>query len=175
MTGVVDFTDITLPFEVALRKKKIYRYPISDILAALQPPARGREMTLFETVVPETAKVSYDQYHFSQGVIANDILFASGIIGTDASGNIPEEDKEEFRLAWQGIATLLKEAGSGLDCIVEYTSFHVDMLPHLGHFMSVRDEYLKEPWPAWTAIGVSSLARAGARVEIKVTALLNRP
>ena len=71
-------------------------------------------MAQFETVVLETAKGSYGQFHFPQGVIANGRLFASGIIGTDASGNVPEEDKEEFRLAWQGIATLLKEAGSGL-------------------------------------------------------------
>ncbi len=131
-------------------------------------------MAEIETVVPESAKRSYDQFHFSQGVIANSILFASGVIGTDASGNVPQDDKEEFRLAWQGITALLEEAGSGLDRIVEYTSFHVDMMPHLGHFMSVRDEYLKEPWPAWTAIGVSSLAQPGARVEIKVTALLDR-
>ncbi|HJN50345.1 MAG: RidA family protein [Pseudomonadales bacterium] len=131
-------------------------------------------MANFETVVPAAAKGSYDQFHFSEGVIANGMLFASGIIGTDASGNVPTEDKEEFRLAWQGITTLLEEAGSGLDRIVEYTSFHVDMMSHLGHFMSVRDEYLKEPWPAWTAIGVSSLARPGARVEIKVTAVLDR-
>jgi len=131
-------------------------------------------MANFKTVVPDTARNSYDQFHFSQGVVANGMLLASGVIGTDASGKVPEDDKEEFRLAWQGIAKLLEEAGSGLDCIVEYTSYHVDMLPHLGHFMSVRDEFLKEPWPAWTAIGVSALAARGARVEIKVTALLDR-
>lgn len=130
-------------------------------------------MAKFEPVVPDSAKRAYDQFHFSQGVIANGVLFASGIIGTDATGGVPEDDKEEFRLAWQGIARLLEEAGTGLDSIVEYTSFHVDMLPHLGHFMSVRDEFLKEPWPAWTAIGVSALASKGARVEIKVTAVLD--
>ena len=40
----------------------------------------------------------------------------------------------------------------------------------MGDFMLVRDEYLAEPWPAWTAIGISELAVPGARVEIQVTA-----
>jgi enamine deaminase RidA (YjgF/YER057c/UK114 family) len=42
----------------------------------------------------------------------------------------------------------------------------------MGDFMSVRDEVLSEPWPAWTAIGISELAIPGARVEIRVTAAL---
>jgi enamine deaminase RidA (YjgF/YER057c/UK114 family) len=36
--------------------------------------------------------------------------------------------------------------------------------------MKVRDEFLSEPWPAWTAIGVSELAVPQAHVEIRVTA-----
>jgi enamine deaminase RidA (YjgF/YER057c/UK114 family) len=37
--------------------------------------------------------------------------------------------------------------------------------------MQVKDAFVKEPYPAWTAIGVAELA-FGALVEIKVTALL---
>ncbi|MBW1852913.1 MAG: RidA family protein, partial [Deltaproteobacteria bacterium] len=39
-------------------------------------------------------------------------------------------------------------------------------------FMKARDEVLSEPWPAWTAIGISELAVPGARVEIRVIAQL---
>jgi enamine deaminase RidA (YjgF/YER057c/UK114 family) len=35
--------------------------------------------------------------------------------------------------------------------------------------MQVKDGYVKEPYPAWTAVGVAELA-FGALVEIKVTA-----
>ena len=38
--------------------------------------------------------------------------------------------------------------------------------------MEIRDQFLSEPWPAWTAIGISELAIPGAHVEIKVTAKL---
>ncbi len=33
-----------------------------------------------------------------------------------------------------------------------------------------RDEFIRPPWPAWTAIGISELAVPGARVEIRVIA-----
>jgi enamine deaminase RidA (YjgF/YER057c/UK114 family) len=36
----------------------------------------------------------------------------------------------------------------------------------------VRDSCFREPWPAWTAIGVSELAVPGAQVEIRATAVL---
>jgi len=54
--------------------------------------------------------------------------------------------------------------------IVEYTTFHVGLSSHLADFMKVRDEFIKEPWPAWTAIGVSELAAPGGRLEIRVLA-----
>ena len=65
---------------------------------------------------------------------------------------------------------VLKEAGLSYKHIIEYTSYHVEMHDHLGAFMKVRDEFLAEPWPAWTAIGTTGLAIPGARVEIRVTA-----
>ena len=42
----------------------------------------------------------------------------------------------------------------------------------MADFMEVRDKYLREPWPAWTAIGITELAVPGAHVEIRVTAKL---
>ena len=66
---------------------------------------------------------------------------------------------------------MLEKAGASLDEIVEMTSFHVGLNEHIGIFMQVKDGLIKEPYPAWTAIGVSELA-FGALVEIKVTAVI---
>ena len=43
---------------------------------------------------------------------------------------------------------------------------------HIGVFMQVKDGFMKEPYPAWTAVGVSELG-FGALVEIKVRAILD--
>jgi len=46
----------------------------------------------------------------------------------------------------------------------------VGLQEHIGAFMKVKDEFIKEPYPAWTAIGITELAVPGARVEIRVRA-----
>ena len=67
---------------------------------------------------------------------------------------------------------MLAECNIGYGDIVEYTSYHIGLHAHIGDFMSVRDEFLSEPWPAWTAIGISELVMPRAHVEIRVTAKL---
>ena len=49
-------------------------------------------------------------------------------------------------------------------------TYHVGLREHFEEFTRIKDEFIKEPYPAWTAIGVSELAADGAVIEIKVTA-----
>jgi enamine deaminase RidA (YjgF/YER057c/UK114 family) len=124
----------------------------------------------FEPVNPESAKRMYDRFHFSQGVKIDDLLVCSGQIGTGADGKLPASVEDEFRNAWQLVGGVLKTAGLDYSDIVEYTTFHVGLQQHMAAFMKVRDEFLKAPWPAWTAIGITELAIPGAHVEIRVLA-----
>ena len=96
----------------------------------------------------------------------------SGQIGTNPDYSVPENAEEEFRNAWKAVAVVLKEAGLGFEDVIEYTSFHVNLSKHIRAFMKIRDEVLNEPWPAWTAIGISELAVPGARVEIRVIGMV---
>lgn len=123
-----------------------------------------------KVIMTESGKFSYDRFHFAPAVASQGFLFCSGIIGTDSKGKLPQDIKEEFRNAWRDIGVLLQEAGVDYTRIIEYTSYHVGLQQHMAEFMSVRDEFIVEPWPAWTAIGISELAVPGAHVEIRVTA-----
>lgn len=123
------------------------------------------------TIVSEAGKFSYDRFHFAEATESNGFVFCSGIIGAER-GKVPDDVKEEFRIAWSGVAALLEEAGTDMNNIMEYTTYHVGLQEHLADFMSVRDEFVSEPWPAWTAIGITELAIPGAHVEIRVTARL---
>jgi enamine deaminase RidA (YjgF/YER057c/UK114 family) len=127
-------------------------------------------MTAFKPVVTARGKSGYERFHFADAADTGDHLFCSGVIGTDASGKVPEDPAEEFENAWRGVRAVLEAAGLGMADVVEYTSFHVGLQAHLRTFMKVRDRHLAEPWPAWTAIGITELAVPGARVEIRVTA-----
>jgi enamine deaminase RidA (YjgF/YER057c/UK114 family) len=103
-------------------------------------------------------------------VKAGGLVVCSGQIGTKPDHSVPDTPEEEFRNAWQAVGRVLKEAGLGFEDITEYTSYHVNMNQHMQAFMKMRDEVLNEPWPAWTAIGITELAVPGARAEIRVLA-----
>ena len=125
-----------------------------------------------EPVIPASQQKSYDRFHFAPGVRVGDLLVCSGQIGTGPDGRCPEDHAEQFRLAFQHVEAILNEAGGDLSNIVEMTTFHVDMSEHLGTFMTVKDEFVAEPYPAWTAIGCTELAMPGGLVEIRVQAHL---
>ena len=125
-----------------------------------------------DTVVPESSKKAYENFHFAQGVRSGGLLVCSGQIGTNPDRSLPDSAEDEFRNAWKSVGEVLKEAGLGFEDIIEYTSYHVGLNEHIRAFMKARDEVLTEPWPAWTAIGIVELAAPGARVEIRVIAQL---
>ena len=122
-----------------------------------------------DVIVPEENQNQYQNFHFASAVRSSGLLLCSGQIGAGADG-IPDSAEEEFQNAWKAIGKVLEEAGLTYDDILEYTSYHVNMHDHLGTFMKVRDKFVSEPWPAWTAIGITELAIPEARVEIRVTA-----
>lgn len=123
-----------------------------------------------EVVNPPGSEFLLENFHFSQAAWSGDFLLCSGQIGMTAEGGVPEDPTEEFRNAWNAVLRLLEAAGLGVANIVEYTTYHVGLQEHMGAFTAVRDEFISEPWPAWTAIGITELAVPGARVEIRVTA-----
>jgi len=97
-------------------------------------------------------------------------LLCSGQIGIGADGKVPTDLTQEFTNAWTKVGGVLKAGGVEFGDVLEYTTYHVGLQSTMGTFMKVRDQFLKEPWPAWTAIGITELAAPGAHVEIRVTA-----
>jgi enamine deaminase RidA (YjgF/YER057c/UK114 family) len=67
---------------------------------------------------------------------------------------------------------VLAEAGLDFADVVEMTTYHVDLQKHIGAFMAVKDRYVSEPFPAWTAIGITELAFPGGLAEVRVVAKL---
>ena len=56
--------------------------------------------------------------------------------------------------------------------VIEMTTYHVQLQQHWMTFVKVKDEFVHAPYPTWTAVGVTELARPGALIEVKVTARL---
>ncbi len=117
-------------------------------------------------------RLVFDRLGFSPAVRAGPFIFISGVIATDAGGKIFENIEDEFSAGVDNIVELLGAAGATMEDIVSFDTFHVTdkLLPDLYAFNEARKKYMSAPNPAWTAIGVTSLAVSGARVEIRVTA-----
>ena len=127
-----------------------------------------------DAIIPEGFQATYDKWHYSAAARAGDLLFISGVIGVGSEGNPPADAEEQFTAAFEDIKLTLKTAGGSLSDIVEITSYHIDWVVNRDAFVTVKDQFLSPPWPAWTAIGVAELGIPGALAEIKVTANLAR-
>ncbi len=117
-----------------------------------------------DVIVPDSARKTYDSWHFAPAVRHDDLIFCSGVVGQG------ETTEDEFRNAWKSLGETLAAAGVGYEDIVDSTLYIVDLQKNAATMAKVKDEFIKEPYPASTWIGVTELVIPGTRAEIKVTA-----
>ena len=117
-----------------------------------------------EVIVPEPARKIYENWHFAPAVHHDDLIFFSGVVGHGDSA------EDEFRNAWASLSDTLSEAGVGYEDIIDTTIYMVDLQKNAAAMVKVKDEFIKEPYPASTWIGITELVIPGARAEIKVIA-----
>ena len=158
---------------------------LSPLAAAAQSPAPAAPTRLptpggavILPGVPEQR--NHDLVHFASVRTAGDFVFVSGVIaGPGVKGRTDEESfKEGVRRAFRTIERNLAAAGVGFGDVVEIQTFHVWNSPafsggrdaHFRAFSAAKDEFMKPPYSAWTAVGTTGLLAEDGLVEIKVTA-----
>ena len=148
-------------------------------MAAEEPlivPASGGAV-----VIPTAGdKAVYDRYHYAPARRAGDTLYISGVVvgrgpteGTDVAAF-----KAQVRRAFERIRRTLAAAGCTFDDVTMINSFHVwqgpnfagDRAAQFATFGEVKDEFMKEPHPAWTAVGTTALIPDAGIVEIQMIA-----
>lgn len=103
---------------------------------------------------------------YSDAVRVGDLVFLSGVVaGSD-------EPLTQFRQVFTRIGQILEEAGSGLDQVVDITTYHLDIHAHIGDFITAKNEALPN-LPTWTAVGVTELYSPGVLIEVKVIAAVS--
>jgi enamine deaminase RidA (YjgF/YER057c/UK114 family) len=125
-------------------------------------------------VIPPEMQMMYDRFHFAPAVKDGDRLFCSGVIGTGPDGKASSDPETQFTQAFESLKSVLGAAGASIGDIVDLTTFHVGLQTNMRAFTKVKDQYVSEPYPAWTAIGISELAFPGGLVEIKAVARLKK-
>ncbi len=117
--------------------------------------------------VPEKYRHYYDDHHFSAAVDAGPLVFLAGCTASLPDKEMPEDPEEQFHDVFTKLGAYLEEAGLGFENIVEITTYHVGLREHYETFNKVKDVYIKEPYPASTAIGVTDLMPVKALLEIR--------
>ncbi|MBV7257888.1 hypothetical protein KCG44_13970 [Pacificimonas sp. WHA3] len=162
---------MTRPLAKACAALGAFALPLSlSLIAAL--PAAAQEP--FETLIPENAdaRAFQEAVGYSEAVIVGDMVYLSGIIAAPAPGD--EGMEPGFTRAFDHIGSILKRAGVDWGDVVLFDTFHTDIAAQITPFVTVKNRYIKAPFPAWTAVEVSGLYEPEGLVEIKVAARRQR-
>lgn len=107
---------------------------------------------------------------YSQGIIANGMIYTSGMLGINPNTNVLEETIElQAEQAFKNIEAILKEGNSSLDNVVK-TTVYLSNLANFGIVNDIYDKYFISK-PARSLCEVKSLPK-GALIEIEAIALV---
>jgi len=133
-------------------------------------------MTRHVVPVPADAQLfggyehSFELHRYAPAVRAGKLLFISGQIAVQGDRSCPEGVKEQTEIAFQRTFEILRWVGLTKEDLVEIYSYHVDLPNNFEQFTEVKDRHLTANFPAWTAIGVASLAVPQVKIELRSVA-----
>lgn len=142
----------------------------------LHIPAPGGEV-----ILPTPAdKRAHDRYRFAAARRVGDTLYLSGVIVFRAPGeaNDVAAFKAQTRRAMERLKAALTASGATFQDVVMINSFHVWDSPNFAGsrdeqfdaFDEVVGEYIKSPYPPWTAVGTTGTLADTGIVEVQMIA-----
>jgi enamine deaminase RidA (YjgF/YER057c/UK114 family) len=121
-----------------------------------------------EVINPEGLADS-EQFGYSQAIIENGTLYASGQTAWDTDFEVRDNDIEsQTRKALENVGVLLDEISKDHGDIAKVTSYVVKPHDRLEGLLSVWDDFFDSPYPAHTLVGVDQLAMEGFLVEFDI-------
>lgn len=122
-------------------------------------------------VIPTEGVLSYEPFGFTNCVRQDNVLYLSGIAALDMQGRVLGEDIETQTVrTFENIERILKAGGSGLDQILQMTSFVVDLERNGAGYVATRKKILTNQTYTSAVIGVSALMMKGLLVEVQCCA-----
>ncbi len=102
-------------------------------------------------------------------------IYVSGVQAPkDDSHNVVTDNVEEqTRLVFEDIKKILEKAGAALNDVIKAVIYIVDM-NDFDKISKIRGEYFKNSMPVSTLVEVNGMTRTGAKIEIEVTAIVEK-
>jgi enamine deaminase RidA (YjgF/YER057c/UK114 family) len=144
------------------------------LVLLLPSAAHGGARQSGTAIMPEDprARQVQEDWGFSDALLIGDTAYLSGLVAGMAEGETTPE--AAYERAFQRIGDNLGRVGCSWDDVVEMTSFHTDVATQLPFMVAVKKKYVRAPYPAWTAVGVTRLIPSRGITEIKVVARMCR-
>lgn len=106
---------------------------------------------------------------YSQGILWNDLIFASGQIPVNpATSEIPSGIKEQTTQVLKNVSAILESEGSSIKNVIKTTVFIKDMNDFV-QMNEVYESFFQKPFPARSTVEVARLPK-DVLVEIEVIA-----
>ncbi|KAG8742140.1 hypothetical protein FRC11_014489 [Ceratobasidium sp. 423] len=112
------------------------------------------------------------EFHYSQAVIAGDVVKCSGQGGWDVNNVLdPTDDKRQIDLAFENVDRVLQTVGlRGWEDVYSVRSYHLDLPGTVEYFSEKFKQRIPGHCPLWTCVGVTALGDPAMRIEIEVEA-----
>lgn len=108
---------------------------------------------------------------YSQGIVSNGFVFASGQLPLNPeTQQMPSDIAEQAKQSLSNLKAILEAAGAGMDSVVKVTIFLAD-IADFGKVNEVYSSFFNQPYPARSCFAVKDLPK-GAGVEIEAIAAL---
>lgn len=103
------------------------------------------------------------------------LIFVSGVQAPKGEFNevATEDVAEQTKLIFQEINDILKQAGATLDDVVKAVIYLKD-INDFEVVSPIRAEFFKNSMPVSTMVEVGGFVRKGSKIEIEVTAIINK-
>ena len=122
--------------------------------------------------IPSVWRAFYEETGVPAAVKSGGNLYVTGHTGESAGGVFPADVEAQVRGTFRNIELTLVEAGLDWQDVVALNSYHVGFREQVPVLLAVAAEFLAEPFPAWTAVGVTELIDPEAVIEISCVAVV---
>jgi enamine deaminase RidA (YjgF/YER057c/UK114 family) len=143
---------------------------LATALLALSPAAfAGARQDAQVIMATDPAELKFQQdWGYASAVVIGDTVTLSGVVAGVRPG---ETDlRAGYTRAFERIGAILRNAGVSWDDVIDITTFHTDLTTQMPAIVAVKNQYIKPPFPTWTAIQVSRLIPDNGITEIKIVA-----
>jgi len=124
-----------------------------------------------QQVIQASGVMPYEPYGFTNCVRFKDVLYLSGISAMDLQGRVMGDDiATQTAHTYRNIERVLRAGGSGLDQILQMTSFVVDLAKNGAGYVATRKTILTQPTYTSATIGIAALMVPGLLLEVQCTA-----